>query len=550
MKRIISGFLSLVLLSVALSAAAGGGSPFSAQPSQGLVTAEDPLSSPSSTVYAYTLGADELLSIPAVVGDRECTEMTQGQMEQDYSYNSATVRDDLLAYINYLGEMGFEVVRGASLSEPGEGELAAVSDAGARTSILLDWTLSGYRIRLSKSGPAAQAEEQPANTEAPQIPVAQSLTNGPSRLMNYEEWLLQYVDVIPIQGDFMDQTIHVEDWGNGWVEDGVEYPRAWPAQWLDGVIPAYAGTGWMFDAYAIHPSMSYAAEDVKHVAVTVYDYVPAEMDAYIAGLSAYGLTEISDDASYSGSWIEEKRTFSGNNCMFNILFANGRGPSFYISTDSSDPEAPVPFVQFNVDFFDAPYASGMSHTDFLRNPYVLDTSVTGNTELLNYNQFSALMGWEEDVQPRADVLVESETDAYGRLNEVIYYPSVWPKDVFGNLIPEYRSFGMMHYMVVTTPAANPSRDQTLIASMYIAAFDAADVERYARELAAYGYREVPPEEYTEQEKQSIAEAELDACHIFLLPNMRCVVQTYEEEGLNMLQINLRWDGRYNNFFNQ
>ena len=34
MKRIISGFLSLVLLSVALSAAAGGGSPFNAQPSE------------------------------------------------------------------------------------------------------------------------------------------------------------------------------------------------------------------------------------------------------------------------------------------------------------------------------------------------------------------------------------------------------------------------------------------------------------------------------------------------------------------------------------
>ena len=244
MKRIMSGLLSLALLSVALSAAAGGSSPFSAQPSQGLVAAEDPLSSSSSTAYAYTLGADELLSIPAVVGDRECTEMIQGQTEQEYGYNSATVRDDLLAYIDYLGERGFEVVRGASLSEPGEGELvAAASDADTRISILLDWTLSSYRIRLSKSGPLVQAEELPVNTEAPPISVVQSLTNEPSRLMNYEEWLLQYVDVIPIQGDFMDNAIHSEDWGNGWVEDGVEYPRTWPAQWLDGVIPAYTGTG-------------------------------------------------------------------------------------------------------------------------------------------------------------------------------------------------------------------------------------------------------------------------------------------------------------------
>ena len=397
----------------------------------------------------------------------------------------------------------------------------------------------------SEAPEATQAPEAPEDTQASKImeilKAAQDsqstlpLPGEPSRLMNYENWLLQFVSALPIQGNFLDSFIESVSLGGGWVQDAVAYPREWPAQWLEGLVPEYTGTGWMFDLYVQHPATSYAAGDIRHVAVTVYGYLPEEADAYIARLPEYGFTEMPGDDGYTAEWIDSKRTFRGEDCVLNILFAHGAGPEFSISLDGNeDPEAPKPMIQFNVDF--------------TRDPRKPDLSVAQGTDLLNFNEFADLMNWPADRRSSLGVVVESETDDYGRLNEMIYYPAAWPKDVFGDLIPEYRSAGMMYYMVVTAPEANPGRDQTLIASLYVVAFNGEDVEQYARELSAYGYRRAPEEEY--DENTAALAADRSAYHLFQLPNVRCVVATFEDDDMDMLQINVRWDGRYSNFFNE
>lgn len=475
-------------------------------------------SAPSSV---YALGADELASIPAVVGPRECTEARgAGSEEQEYAYASDSVRNDLLAYIDYLGERGFEIVRGAPLGEPGEGELSAASkDAGRMIIMRLDWTLDSYRIRIVKSGEEGGQSAVPGEA---------------SELKNYEDWIRPYVDVMPFQPSILDSFIHSIEFGDGWVEEAVAYPSEWPAQWQDGVIPAYTGTGWMFDAFVVHPRMSYDAKHVWHMSVTVYDYLPEEVDAYIDGLKASGFVEM-EASQYDAHWMDSAREFRGEGCTLNIVFAHGEGADFKILSAAEDPEAPQPFVQFIVDFN--------------REPYAPDLGLTDGTELMNYNQFSDYMGGTPaERRSELDVLADSFADEYGRLYETVYYPSKWPKDVFGVLIPEYRSPGMMYFMEITTPADNPDRDQTLIASMYIAPRSEADIEQYARELAAFGYRELTEEEYSAHRVSPADEHEV--FHAFALPSMHCIVATYDDDGMKMLQITLRFDGRYNNFFGQ
>lgn len=353
---------------------------------------------------------------------------------------------------------------------------------------------------------------------------------GASRLMNYEEWIKPHVEVMPFQPSILDSFLYSTDIGNGLVEEAVEYPREWPAQWLDGAIPEFTGTGWMFDLFVVRPYMSYAANDLKHVAVTVYDYLPEEVDAYIAGLLASGFVEIMDNR-YAGDWINSKRAFRGENCTLNILFAHGDWPVYYISTDGLDPDTPLPFVQFNVDFF--------------REPYKLNTAPTQGTELLNYEQWFDQTGMPTEQRKEMDQLVDSETDEYDRLNETIYLPSKWPKDIFGEVIPEYDYPGVMYFIDVTTPQENPMHDQTFIATMYVLEYNPLDVEKYAQRLVDFGYREIPWEEYTEQEVAEVSE--YDIFHIFALPSVRVYLGTFVDE---VLQITLRFDGRYYNFFNE
>lgn len=105
--------------------------------------------------YTYSFDMDVLASIPAIVGYRKCLDSFEtegrGYVEQWYTYESATVRDDLLAYIDYLGENNFVIVSGAPLDKPGDGELINESkEKGKGIRILLDWNESSYTISIVK----------------------------------------------------------------------------------------------------------------------------------------------------------------------------------------------------------------------------------------------------------------------------------------------------------------------------------------------------------------------------------------------------------------
>lgn len=730
MKRIVCGFLTAMILLTPLGAALAqspmGTVQYKAEaPIQGLtkllqsfVGAKEQPAEPALTVYQ--LGADELASIQAIVGERACTVGTQGDTDQEYSYQSATVRDDLVAYIDYLGEWGFEVVRGAPLGEPGEGELSALSkDAGYVLSVRLYWTADGYRIHLSKSAATAAASQTQTESdwqargrealeaelyeealeifdmalaENPNVAayhggrgealvnlerfeeaidslnaamrldptfweyvgergvayfylgqledalsdfqkavdlnpddavayinlayvqnitgaledsvltctlgisefpdddelwqllgdaqyslghdkealyaydmaisfgyfttesfpgydelkksvgevdtpvVVSSKAAGTSNLMNYEDWLQPFLAGWNYVPGLFDRLLYSYDYG-GIVEDVVEFPHAWPAQWLDGVIPAYTGTGWMFDLYVAHPAMSYAAKDIVHVAVTVCDYLPEEVDAYIADLLAEGFEEIQSD-TYSGEWMDTVRAFRGRDFTLNIVFGRTELPTFgtldQMGNQEEDAEDLKPFVQFNVDFD--------------RDTYVLDTTPTANTELMNIAQWVDLTGQFEGKAPEMDQVAYSETDEDGRLYESVYYPSTWPKEIFGEMIPEFVLPAVLFSMDYGVPEANPSPDQMLIVWLYLAAFFPEYVDAYAQELIDFGYRELPPDKYIQAETDMAAEA--DIYRIFVLPGMRVYLSTFVEEGIERLEICLRFDGRYDNFFGE
>ena len=118
---------------------------------------------PALETDQFVFDGDTLDSVPAVAGARERTMKESGSglgyENQAYTYASASVRDDLLAYIDYLGEKGFTIVQGAPLDEPGSGVLEGPSASpGARLQVDLSWTEADYRISVTKKTRTASAE--------------------------------------------------------------------------------------------------------------------------------------------------------------------------------------------------------------------------------------------------------------------------------------------------------------------------------------------------------------------------------------------------------
>jgi len=386
---------------------------------------------------------------------------------------------------------------------------------------------------LDSTDPSGLAE---GHAEPPSVPPATRPEAGTPQLKNYAEWLEPFVGKLSFQP--LDALMHSRpvDQLDGIVEQAVEYPREWPARWLDGFIPAYTGTGWMYDMFVWHPVMSCAAKDVLHVAVTVYDYLPEEMDAYIAGLLSGGFAEVATGA-YSAGWVDDVRSFRGRGCTLNIVFARRDSPLFGFPTsldDTSAMDAEQLFVQFSVDFD--------------RDPYVLDPSPTADTELMNVKQSIERSDRSADSLVKMDEVTDSEIDEYGRQHEELSFPSQWPKHIVGDLIPEFVFPAILHSIEVSTPADNPSPDQALSAGLYIIDFLPESVEAYAQELVAFGYREIPPEEYTEAEIASAAH--MDTTRVFELPAMRVYLDTYQTRWYEVMCIYLRFDGRTINFFSR
>ena len=229
MKRICCTLLAAALLLSACTAASAQSSGQSLSELFEGIQKDEPAS-----VDTYVLGADELASIPAIVGQREWVPPLPGEGEHHYAYRSGTVSGDLIAYIDYLGGLGFEVVRGASLSEPGDGELVAASkDAGQQLHVGLSWRQDGYSIRLFKSGeqdapPVADivVKPEPAVTEAPDVPRP---SPQPEQNEKYQAFLecCEIYDVPLSSGALQAQVVSTED------GQSVEYRP------LDGVTVTY-----------------------------------------------------------------------------------------------------------------------------------------------------------------------------------------------------------------------------------------------------------------------------------------------------------------------
>lgn len=528
MKRIVCALLMAILLVTALTPASAqsAGQQFSQ------FFENDKKENPASP-DPYMLGAEP---DPAVV-DKGDALIEEGEYAQALAVYEAAL-SERSGVAEYHNGRGIALLLGTNrISEA----LDAFNEAIQRDSG--DWTFYcnrglAYRIYGDEEAGIENYAEAKRLAGATAAQGTAPTADGGTRLMNYEDWLRPYVDVMPIQPTMLDIYPESKNLGNGLVQEVVTYPRAWPSLWLDDAIPEYTGVGWMYDLFVVHPNMSYAAKDLRHVAVTVYDYDPADVDAYIADLLANGFQEKADSPYNADGWADSVRCFTNAVCMLNVVYAKGEGGMVRIGVGDDPGEGPLPFVQFNVDFYG--------------DAYTPDLSATPDTELLNYFQYYEILEGvpADQLKYSMDKVTDETVDEYGRLYETTYFPSKWPKDVFGNLVPEYRSQGLMYYMLVTTPADNPSRDKTLIASIYILDYRWADVERYVQELLDFGYRQVPKKEYTEQE--ALVAADSLAYFIFTLPSMRCTVCVFydEEMDTNTLSMTLRFDGRYNNFFNQ
>ena len=155
------------------------------------------------------------------------------------------------------------------------------------------------------------------------------------------------------------------------------------------------------------------------------------------------------------------------------------------------------------------------------------------------------MEYEVPAEMSLDYLIDTFEDA-GMYYSRISAPSKWPRDIFGDLLPEYTGFGFLQAYETTTPQDDKSPENALLASVYITTDETVDIEAYVRRVADFGYYELPPEEYGDQEKSLANEREM--LNVFCLPGHRCVISTLINANLPTLDISLYFEGRRQNFF--
>jgi hypothetical protein len=110
-------------------------------------------------LQAYEFGADSILSVNAVVGERKVTGVSAGTANgaqyKEYTYESSAASSDLIAYI--IGELikngGWTALVDFSLNElPGTGQIAAVSkDEGKILIMDISYKNEGYAIKITKT---------------------------------------------------------------------------------------------------------------------------------------------------------------------------------------------------------------------------------------------------------------------------------------------------------------------------------------------------------------------------------------------------------------
>lgn len=110
-----------------------------------------------SDVEEYTFGDDTISSIKSVVEKRKVTSVytgiKNGITTKTVEYKSDSVQDDLIKYVEYLRtDAGFSLIKEMDLSVvPSTVQLAKESvDEGQVIIIIIDYTLNGYTIKLTK----------------------------------------------------------------------------------------------------------------------------------------------------------------------------------------------------------------------------------------------------------------------------------------------------------------------------------------------------------------------------------------------------------------
>jgi hypothetical protein len=310
---------------------------------------------------------------------------------------------------------------------------------------------------------------------------------------------------------------------DNYVTEAIFCPSVWPAAMLGGSIPEYTGTGYLYELFVTHPNMSYRFSDIRNIIVSIYDYEFADVLEYIEGLDGFINDEVKekeliDTYPSKTTTLTGLRFFKKDDCSLVLLLAEDMSGGF---------------LQFNVTFE--------------REPYVLDAGDIGQTRLQNVVERAENNAGSVSSGLKLDEHTDSNVDELGRQVDIYIHPSKWPKDVFGDLIPVYEGDGFLVDMVVSTPHAEPSKDKALIVSLYIQEFKFEDIEEYVRKLTDFGYQKIAPEDYGEQD--AALSKERDAYHVFNLPGHYCFVGTLDNHGTEQLQITLRFDGRYMNFFN-
>ena len=104
----------------------------------------------------YEIGGENIPSITSAVGEREVTNVesstNNGIVSKQYTYVSASVYDDLLAYVKLLMEDGWLVTKDIDLNVvPGSGELGKkASEEGRILLISLAYEDGKYAIKVTK----------------------------------------------------------------------------------------------------------------------------------------------------------------------------------------------------------------------------------------------------------------------------------------------------------------------------------------------------------------------------------------------------------------
>lgn len=111
----------------------------------------------AAQLEAYDFGPDSVPSVNSVVGERKVTGAKTGTGSggtyKEYTYESASVSEDLIAYvIDGLMQNGWYALVDFNLTDiPGKGQLATESkDSGQLLIMDLDYAQEGYTIRVTK----------------------------------------------------------------------------------------------------------------------------------------------------------------------------------------------------------------------------------------------------------------------------------------------------------------------------------------------------------------------------------------------------------------